>query len=154
MLTAGCSGGSNGDGGGDTDGSSLSSMRTFVEAGDARFAMLFTEEDSCPDSVENQACQTLPSLGVDVQNVGQIIAFSGGPYHRIFAGPPDIPDARHQYLCEKITEAIEHPSFEQAAEEAERPILYGDCDLARKGLDQTVQTYEVNKDFLRDLGVM
>ncbi|MFB6095925.1 MAG: substrate-binding domain-containing protein [Haloferacaceae archaeon] len=141
---------------GDVDmmGGSFSSLRKYVETDELRYVLVFTQEDSCPSGPNVDGCNTLKTASAGLDNQKDMINIVGGPYHRIFAGPPDVPDERHQYLCEKITEAIKHPKFKEYAEKADRPIRYGDCDLANEGLDGTLQTYRNKKDTLEMLGLL
>jgi tripartite-type tricarboxylate transporter receptor subunit TctC len=134
---------------------SYSSLFQFVEAGDARYVLVYNNEDQCPpDQTTNADCVTFETTSVNIANAEQIIAISGGPFHRIFAGPPGIPDGVHDYLCEVVTEAIQHDQFAALAEEAGRPIKYGDCELANQGLDSTVETYLEQRDLLEEMGVL
>lgn len=89
-----------------------------------------------------------------VENVDQIIAVSGGPFHRIFAGPPEMDQEIQDYWCDTITEAIQSDHYEQQAEEADRPINYGDCDTAAEGIRTTIETYQENEDLLREIGII
>ena len=133
---------------------SFSSLRQYVEDGELRFVLTYTKEESCPSGPGTETCSTFATMNANIQNVDQIISISGGPFHRVFGGPPKIPDARHKYLCNKISEAIQHPSMEELAAEADRPILYGNCETASKGVTQTIETYNQNKDLLREMGLL
>lgn len=141
---------------GDVDmmGGSFSSLRKYVETDELKYILTFTQGDSCPSGPNVGGCQTLKTTSTEITNAKDIINIVGGPFHRIFAGPPEIPQERHDYLCKKITEAIKHPSFKQMAKEANRPIRYGDCELANEGLDSTLSTYKNKKDVLKKLGLL
>lgn len=138
----------------DMMGGSFSSLREYVKTGELQYALVFTQEDSCPSGPNTDNCQTFKNVSTDISNPTDIINVVGGPYHRIFTGPPDIPEERHDYLCEKITEAIKSDAFKKAAKEANRPIRYGDCELANEGLDGTLKTYKNKKDVLKQLGLL
>jgi len=132
---------------------SFSSLRKYVDSGDLKFVMVLSMDDSCPAGA-GSGCQTFAQLKTDLKNKEQIINLTGGPYHRIFVGPPGMDDNVHNYLCEKITAAIQSDTFKSLAQQAKRPILYGDCTLANKGIDGTLQTYKDNKDVLKQIGVL
>ena len=133
---------------------SYSSLREYVASGDLRFVLVYNKKQQCPSFTKNQQCTTLASTKVNVKNVDQIIAFAGGPFHRVFAGPPGMPENIHNYLCSKITEAIQSDRFKQLCKEADRPIKYGKCELADKGIKQTYNTYANNKGLLEKMGLL
>ena len=133
---------------------SYSSLQKFVEAGDLRYVMVYSNESGCPEGTKNGDCVTFKTSQVPIKNTSGIQAVSGGPFHRIFAGPPGIPKERHNYLCEKITEAIKDPLYQKKAKKAERPIKYGDCETANKGLDNTIKTFRNKKDLLKKIGLL
>lgn len=133
---------------------SYSSLLEFQEAGDIRFVLLYNNEESLPENVENSDCATFATSEVNIQSTDQIQAVSGGPFHRIFAGPPELPSEIRSYWCDKITQAIQSDHFQQQAEEADRPITYGDCETATEGVQQTIETYEQNTDLLREIGLI
>lgn len=58
-----------------------------------------------------------------------------------------------QYWCSTITEALQSDAFQQRAEEAARPILYGDCELSRQGAVGTLETCQENRELLREIGL-
>ena len=133
---------------------SFASLYKYVKSGDLRYVWVYTKKEHCPKGTKNSKCDTFATFNGEIPNVDQIIALSGGPYHRIFTGPPGIPENRHTYLCEKITKAIKNPLFQQQAKKANRPIKYGDCQLADKAIEQTVQTYKDNKNLLKKLDLI
>jgi tripartite-type tricarboxylate transporter receptor subunit TctC len=137
-----------------TAGSYSSLLDSFMSNGDARAVLTYTSEDSCPETTENPDCTTFETTDVDISNTSQINAISGGPFHRIYCGPPGTSDAASSFWCDTITQAMEHESFQQRAEEANRPIKYGDCELARQGAVGTYETYNQQQDLLRQLGLM
>lgn len=129
-------------------------LNKYVKTGDLRFVFTYSKEDSCPDLVDNDECDTFATLETDVQNADQIIAISGGPFHRVFGGPPEISSPIHKYLCGKISTAIKSDAFAKLAEEAGRPISYANCERSEKGVKQVVQTYKDNKDVLKEIGLL
>lgn len=133
---------------------SYSSLLEFQEAGDIRYVLVYNNEEACPSSTENDGCSTFATADVTIQNGDQIQAVSGGPFHRIFAGPPDLPSEIHNYWCDTITQAIQSDHYQQQAEEADRPITYGDCETAQQGVTTTIETYENNRDLLQEIGLL
>jgi tripartite-type tricarboxylate transporter receptor subunit TctC len=133
---------------------SYSSLLEFQQAGDIRFVLLYNNEESLPSEVGNSDCATFATSSIEIQNTDQIQAVSGGPFHRIFAGPPGLSDEIHSYWCDKITQAIQSDHYQEQAEEADRPITYGDCETAAEGVQQTIETYQNNTDLLREIGLI
>jgi tripartite-type tricarboxylate transporter receptor subunit TctC len=133
---------------------SFSSLLEYQQSGDIRYILMYSNEDSPPEEVENSDCVTFATSEVPIQNTDQIQAVSGGPFHRIFAGPPELPDEIHSYWCDTIGQAIQSDHYAQQAEEADRPITFGDCETAEQGVVTTIETYQENKDLLRELGIL
>lgn len=133
---------------------SFRSLRQFVEAGDLRFVLFFTTDESCHEQVSNPGCDTLATLDAEIDNANEIIGFSGGRCHRYFIGPPDIPEDRRSYLCDAISSAINDPVFRERAREAGRSVFYGDCETTRECIVGKYRTFRDNEELLEELGLL
>lgn len=126
---------------------SYSSALKYVESGDIRPVLVLTTDDK--PSMGPEDVDTLND--VDIDSPEKVIALAGGPYHRVFVGPPDIPEERAKIVREAIRKAIKNPDLQQEAEENDRPISYLNSQEAKKGLNQTLNTWKENEDLLQTL---
>lgn len=132
---------------------SYSSILQFVPD-TFRLLALLSNEDSpsdtdLPDPPEStQPLPTLKTLGVEnADRIDDLITAQ-----RVFAGPPDIPEDRANYLRDKISETIqENDEFKQAAEDADRPIDYGDSQQTEEMINNNLRSWGDYEDTLNKL---
>ncbi|MDX1744869.1 MAG: hypothetical protein R3324_02930, partial [Halobacteriales archaeon] len=111
-------------------------------------------EDECPPGTDNEDCDTFETIDTEIQNARQVIALSGGPFHRVFGGPPGVPENRANIIREALDQAINDEDLRAEAEEAGRPITYGDAETTRQGVVDTIEAYRENQDLLREAGLL
>lgn len=126
---------------------SLSSLLPFAESGDIRLVLVLTTEDSA-SQVESDT-DTLTDL--DVDDPEGIVSLAGGRYHRVFAGPPDIPEENAEIIREAIKKAIQNEELQNEAENNDRPISFLNSDETKEGVRNTVQLWQDNRDLLEKL---
>lgn len=127
----------------DTMCGSLSSTYPFVESGDIKIIFVMTRDENPPEEVSEADTFT----DVDME-VGSTLAITGGPYHRPFIGPPDIPEERAEIVREAIRKAIQNPDLQSEAEGNDRPISFIDSEQTGQGIVDTVEFWNNNQDLI------
>lgn len=126
---------------------SLSSLLPYVESGDLRIALVLTTESSPPEEVS----ETDTLSDVDVSDPEGVVAMAGGQYHRVFAGPPDIPSERAEVIREALKNAIQNPDLQSEAQNNDRPINFLNSEDTANGVTNTIELWQENIDLLERL---
>ena len=105
---------------------SYSSVLPYVEDGPVEMLMVTTTEDSPPDQTPD--ANTFGDVDIEspdeIENT--ITSF------RVFVGPPEIPEERAEILRDAFEQAINDEEFQAEAEEADRPVDYGDAEAVEE----------------------
>lgn len=124
---------------------SYSSVLPFVESGDVRIVMMTTWADESPESAGG--APTLKTEGVDKgEKISDMLTA-----RRVFAGPPEVPEDRANTLREYYTKAIKDEELLSEAKEIERPINYGDSDVAEKAVLNSFEQWNELSDLLKEI---
>lgn len=126
---------------------SLSSLLPYVESGDVRTVLVFTTDENPPEEVSDADTLT----DVDVEDPEGVVSLAGGKYHRVFAGPPDIPEERASTIRTAIRKAIKNDELQKEAQNNDRPVSFLNSEDAAKGVKKTVQLWKDNRDLLEKL---
>lgn len=124
---------------------SYSSILPFVQSGDLDIIMTCNLEDEPP--AESPDSETL--VTADVPNAEAVLASIADA--RVYAGPPGIPDDVRDVLRDAFEAAINDDEFLAEAEEAERPIVYGDGDTAEQVIHDLYNGWVENEDLVEQL---
>lgn len=128
---------------------SYSSLLPFVESGDLRMITVFTKEDEPPSPDKTPDAETFADI--DIEDPDTAIGIAGGAYHRVFAGPPDIPDERASVIREAIKKAIQNPDLQEEAQNNDRPISFAPSDETANGVQSTVEGWQERQDLLEQV---
>jgi tripartite-type tricarboxylate transporter receptor subunit TctC len=130
----------------DTMAGSYSSILPFHESGDINIILVLTEDEEPPSNTPD--ADTLQDVDVDNQTATSLVA---GPWHRVFCGPPEIPEERAEVVRTAVREAIQDEDLQAEAENNDRPITFGASDEAQEGVRGIVETWQENSDLLEKL---
>lgn len=129
-------------------GGSYSSLLQYHKSEDVRIITVFTQDDEPPSPDETPDAETLATTDVDLNDPQGVISMAGGTYHRVFAGPPDIPEERAEIFRTAIRKAIQDPDLQTEAEENDRPINFLNSEDTRKGVVKMYELWKDNQDLL------
>lgn len=132
-------------------GGAYSSLLQYHESDDVDIIAVYTQDEEPPNPETTPDAETLATTDVDLQNPQEIISMAGGMYHRVFAGPPDIPEERAEIFRTAVRNAIQDPDLQAEAEENDRPINFLNSEETKEGVVTMYELWEDNQDLLRRL---
>lgn len=114
---------------------SYSSVLPYVEDGPVEMLTVTTTDEEPPEQTPD--ANTFTDLEIenasDIENT--ITSF------RVFVGPPEIPEERANILRDAFEQAINDKDFQAEAEEADRPVVYGDADTVQEAISTSQEQW-------------
>lgn len=132
-------------------GGSYSSLLQYHESDDVNIITVYTLKDQPPNPDITPNAETLKTTEVDLKDAQGVISLAGGTYHRVFAGPPDIPQDRAEKFRTAIRKAIKDPDLQAEASENKRPINFLNSEETKKGVVKMYEVWKENQDLLEKL---
>lgn len=125
--------------GGDVDvlGMSYSSGLPYIESEEINMFLVTTADEEPPKQTPDVL--TLTTAGIDPDTATRIE--NALTAVRTFAGPPGVAEEPATVIRDTFKQAINDEEFIAQAEEAERPVKYGDADRAKQLAEDKIQTW-------------
>lgn len=121
---------------------SYSSVLPYVQDGPVEMLMVVTSEDSPPEETPDAAT----FADIDIDNPEKIENTISSV--RAFVGPPGIPEPRADILRDAFKQAINDEKFRAEAEEADRPVTYGDAETVKELISNSYEQWNNLSDIL------
>lgn len=125
---------------------SYSSVVQYVKSGDLKMSLVMTKDEKPPG--ETPDADTFTDVDLDADKA---LGLAGGTYHRFFAAPPEVPNARAKKLRDAFTTAIKNKELQKEAANNDRPVNFMSSSEVETGVKATVETWQENKDLLEKL---
>ncbi len=131
---------------GDVDvlGISYSSGLPYTQNEGISMFLVTSAQDEPPEQTPD--AETLTSVGIEQDTATRIQSTLTA--NRAFGGPPGIPEDRAEILEQAFADAIQDPDFIADAEEAERPVQYGDAEFAAQAAADKIETWTELRDLI------
>lgn len=125
--------------------SAYSSLLPYVESGDLRMIMVMSTDDSPPDATPD--AETLETAGVSSRDELESML----SLRRLFAGPPDVPDDRRDFLREHFEAVLNDDELLAEAEDMGRPVNYASGEESKEIMEDAIAKWEDLRPLLEEI---
>lgn len=121
---------------------SYSSVLPYAQDGPVEILTVTTTDEEPPE--ETPDANTFANL--EIENTAEIESTITS--YRVFVGPPEIPEPRANILRDAFEQAINDEDFQAEAQEADRPVVYGDAETVENVIATSQEQWTELSDLL------